>query len=312
MSEGNLLSTPGEVARDFDSGLRIHAICLALNEEIFIGNQLASLYPFCSGISVVTQYDRDWSGKPVKPDATVETVLRFPDPKGRIHLAVRRGCDEAAARNSEMLFFNPRSIARVASHARRQDEMRRFYDEPDYFLIVDADEFYDVDTLPRVLEYLRRHKPKGMRMWGYNYARTWNHRCPIEVVPFCHFGFVRPGITFEHRRTVTWNESRASKGLRLLRLPDVASRLWGFTVCPVEVGVFHHGCWLGSDERLKFKVAVSSHRLEPGMATEADVGVRVDQLATTFVATEQLPRNIRQGAWPPGYLAPPSSVQRQA
>ena len=39
--------------------LRIHAIVLALNEEVFIANQLNTLYPFCCGISVITQYDRD-------------------------------------------------------------------------------------------------------------------------------------------------------------------------------------------------------------------------------------------------------------
>ena len=35
--------------------LRLHAIIMALNEEIFIENQLRTLYSFCSGISILTQ-----------------------------------------------------------------------------------------------------------------------------------------------------------------------------------------------------------------------------------------------------------------
>jgi hypothetical protein len=284
------------------AGLRIHAICLALNEIGFVKNQLLTLYPFCSGISIVTQYDRDWYGEPVRPDGTVQAVMDFPDPGGKIHLTIRRGGDEAAARNAEMLFFGERATRGIQPHAGRLEEVRAFYDEPDYFLIVDADEFYDVDTLPRMLEYLREKKPRGMRVWGYNYARSWNRRCPREVVPFCHFGFVRPGVLFEQRRTVSWNESRLSKLLRLMRLPDISSRVWGFIVCPEEIGVFHHGCWLGDDVRLRHKLSVSSHKLEPGMATPADIAARVESLTTVYVPTGQLPRNIRDSIWPRGYL----------
>lgn len=84
-------------------GLRIHAICMALNEEPFIVELLNSLYPFCSGISIITQYDRDFYYNPVIPDKTVNLVLNYPDPEGKIHLSVRRFRHEAAARNHEML-----------------------------------------------------------------------------------------------------------------------------------------------------------------------------------------------------------------
>src|SRR6266513_4050250 len=96
--------------------LRIHAIVLALNEEVFIENQLRTLYPFCSGISVLTQYDRDWYGNAVKPDRSAELVLNFPDPEGKIHLVVRRFPDEAAARNAEMLALSASPDRRVMSH----------------------------------------------------------------------------------------------------------------------------------------------------------------------------------------------------
>jgi hypothetical protein len=285
------------------SGLRIHAICLALNEIAFIENQLRTLYPFCSGISVITQFDRDWYGEPVVPDGTAEAVLRFPDPQGKIHLSVRRGQDEAAARNSEMLFFGRRATSRIKqSHSRRLAETKAFYGAPDYFLIVDADELYDVETLPRILKYLAERRPRGMRVWGYNYALTWNRRCPREVVPFCHFGFVRPGVLFEHRRTVSWNESRMRKALGLLKLPDISRRLWGFITCPEEVGVFHHGCWIGGDKRMQLKARVSSHKLEAGMATPETISDSLSRLETVFVPTAKLPRNIREAAWPGSYL----------
>src|SRR6202043_2295373 len=107
--------------------MRIHAIVLALNEEIFIENQLKTLYPFCSGISVLTQYDRDWYGNAVVPDRTAELVLKFPDPDGKINLVVRRFPDEAAARNAEILSLMSRPDRRVMSHGSTEDRIREFY-----------------------------------------------------------------------------------------------------------------------------------------------------------------------------------------
>src|SRR5437762_3496713 len=128
--------------------LRVHAIILALNEELFIKNQLKMLYPFCSGISVLTQYDRDWYGRRVSPDQTTNLVANFPDPEGKIHLVIRRWPDEAAARNSEMLCLIARPDRRVMSHGSAVARIRDFHHTPDYFLIVDADEFYDPKTFP--------------------------------------------------------------------------------------------------------------------------------------------------------------------
>ena len=48
--------------------------------------QLDTIYPYCAGISVITQYDRDWYGKFVTPDRTVALVLNYPDPEGKINL----------------------------------------------------------------------------------------------------------------------------------------------------------------------------------------------------------------------------------
>jgi len=279
--------------------MRIHAICLALNEELYIETQLRTLYPFCSGISILSQYDRDWYGRPVRPDRTADKLLNFPDPEGKIHFVLRRWRDEAAARNHEMLSLLARPARRVQSHGSPPGEIRAFHTPPDYFLIVDADEIYDVATLPAILAYLEQRRPRGMRVLGYNYARTWNQRVPPEVERFCHFGFLRPGVLFSYLRVVSWNESRLAKALRWLRLPDVSARLFGFIECPPEVGVFHHGWCLGDDERLRLKRMRSSHRSD---TWDPAYAAGVDALRTDFVPTSELPRNIREAIWPDGYF----------
>ncbi len=278
--------------------LKVHAIVLALNEENFITNQLRMLYPFCSGISVVTQYDRDWYGRPVKPDGTLDLVANFHDPEGKIHLIVRRFPDEAAARNSEMLALTSHPARGVMSHGAPTRRIREFHDSPDYFLIADADEFYDPATFPKVLGYLAERRPRGMRVHGFNYVKSWNQRVPMEVVRFCHFGFLRPGSLFKMRRTVTWNESRFAKLLQSLNLPDFSARLWGFIECPPEVGVFHHGCWLGGVERLREKSSKSSH---PEINVDSYPG-DVASIAWDYVRTSDLPSSIRDVSWPSGFL----------
>ncbi|MEP7305883.1 MAG: hypothetical protein ABJA98_10220 [Acidobacteriota bacterium] len=274
--------------------LRIHAIILALNEEVFICNQLKTLYPFCSGISVLTQYDRDWYGTEVAPDQTLQRVAEFPDPEGKIHLIVRRWPDEASARNSEMLAHLCRPERGIMSHGSSLDRIRAFHAPPDYFLIVDADEFYDPSTLPQILDLLAVARPRGMRVHAYNYVKTWNRRVLPDVVRFCHFGFLEPGIVFTMRRTVSWNESRVSKFLKMCHVHDFSASLWGFIECPPEVGMFHHGCWLGGRERLIIKAAKSSHREMNYLGYFDDVS-RIEYVP---IQTSALPINLQPDSWP--------------
>lgn len=280
--------------------LRIHAICLALNEELFIEELLKSLCPFCSGISILTQYDRDWYGKPVKPDATVQKVLNFPDPEGKIHLVMRRFMDQTAARNHEMLALNARCARSIQTHGVPKADVLQFHQKPDYFLIVDADEIYDVDTFDNIVDYLADKRPRVMRVLGYNYVRTWNRRVPPEIVRFQHVGFIRPDILFEQRRIITWNQGRLSKFLSMLRLPDFSSKLFGFIDCPPEVGAFHHGCWLGDDARLKFKFATRSY--DRPEWSSADYLNQINSYETIYIPKSELPRNIREGNWPDSFF----------
>lgn len=278
--------------------MRIHAICLALNEKIFIENQLKTLYPICSGISILSQYDRDWYGKNVKPDGTINQVIEFPDPEGKIHCVVRRWRDQAAALNMEMEALSAEPHKGIDSHGSSMEEIKQLHDTPDYFLIVDADEFYDPDTIGDILDYLSERQPRAMRVRGLMYKGSWNHRVSEDEVTFCQFGFVRPGVLFESVRQITWNEHRLSKLMRMLRLPDLSSRFFGFLTCPEEVGVFHHGCWLGGRERLIEKHRKSAHL----WANNDEYTDSIIDMSTKFVPTSQLPRNIREGNWPAGML----------
>lgn len=287
--------------------LRIHAIVLALNEEVFIVNQLNALYPHCSGISVLTQYDRDWYGKRVAPDATAQLVMNHSDPEGKIQLVVRRWRDQAAALNCEMAALSSRAARGVIGHGSPPQEIARFHATPDYVWIVDADEFYDPATIPAMLELLSREKPRGMRVHAYNYLGTWNRRVPMEVVDFCQFGFVRPGVRFTTIRQVSWNESRLSKLLGLLRLPDFSARAFGFIECPKDVAIFHHGCWLGDHARLRAKGAKSAHT----WADTPDYPRSVSSHPTVYVPSHELPATIRDGEWPADYFDVASQAVRE-
>jgi len=96
------------------------------------------------------------------------------------------------------------------------------------------------------------------------------------------------------RRTVSWNESRFAKFLKICRLPDFSARLWGFIECPPEIGIFHHGCWLGSRSRLVDKASKSSHQ-ENNFASYPEA---IDEYPTTYVPTGDLPTSIRRADWP--------------
>lgn len=277
--------------------LKIHAIILALNEETFIKAQLDTIYSFCNNISIITQYDRDWYGKKVGPDATVPIVLDYPDPMGKINLVVRRLPDEAAARNMEMLSFNKKSFKKIRSHGRSEIEIAAFHNPPDYYWIIDADELYDISTIPAIINYLSEKRPRGMRVTGYNYLRTWNNRVPRDVMDFTHFGFLKPGVLFEQRRVVSWNESRLSKLFRMFKLPDYSTKLFGFIICPESIGVFHHACWIGNNKRIGEKFDKSSHQESQEWKPDS-----VDAIKSVFVPTDQLPLNIQHAAWPKSFF----------
>lgn len=279
--------------------IKLHAIIIALNEEDFITETIKPLYKYCSGISVITQYDRDYYSKPVKPDNTVNMVLNYPDPAGKIHLVVRRYNDETASRNHEMnaLLFD--ASKKIQPHGVDRELIAGFHQPPDYFLICDADEIYDEDTLPQIIEYLKKNKPNAMRISGYNYHLNWNRREPREKYVHNHFGFVKAGLFFEQRRVLNWNESRLNKLGAKFGLSSPGSKFYNFIDCPWDVGMMHHAGYVRKNkEKLIEKMTKHSH-LE---AHPPEFLEQVMKQEYEFVDTTDLPVNIQNGDWPVNFF----------
>ncbi len=276
--------------------MRIHAICIALNEEDFIIELLKSMYPFCSGISIVTQYDRDYFSKKVIPDNTVNYALNFPDAEGKIHVVARRYNDETASRNHEMMSILSDGSKGIKPHGVPLKDVKRFFEPPDYFLIVDADEIYDMNTFPAIIEYLGKKRPKAMRVSAYEYGFNWNLRVPPETWIHHQFGFVKAGVLFEERRVITWNEHRIKKLLTMLRInPKLSNNFLGYIDCPCEVGMFHHGAYVRRDkQKIVEKMSKHSHPENHDPAyLEKILRQKYD-----YIPTSELPQNIREGNWP--------------
>lgn len=279
--------------------LKIHVICLALNEEIFIEEFISALYPFVKGISVITQYDRDYYGNKLIPDSTVKKVIDYPDPDGKIHLIVRRFMDETSARNHEILSLLTKPYKGIIPHGVALTKIKEFYEVPDYFLIADADEIYDPETFPRILDYLANENPRGMRVTGYNYYFTWNQRVPKSYEHFVHFGFIKPTIRFNIRRWITFNETRLRKQLNRFKIRDFSAKLFGFIECPENIGVFHHGAYLGDEKRHRVKLEKHSHKFEFDIEKYLSDLKKVPLIK---VANKDLPKIIVNGSWPKNFF----------
>ncbi len=276
--------------------LKIHAICIALNEEDFITEFLKSMYPFCSGVSIITQYDRDYYGKRVIPDNTIKYALDFPDPEGKINIVVRKYNDETASRNHEMMSILSDASKGIQPHGVSIEEVKKFFEPPDYFLIADADEIYDVETFPAITEYLAFKKPTAMRVSAYEYGYTWNMRVPPDVWMHHQFGFVKAGVMFQERRVISWNEHRLKKVLSLLKLdPQLSNKILGYIDCPKETGMFHHAAYIRkNNEKMIEKMSKHSHRENH----DPRYLEKILQQHYDLIPTSSLPINIREGSWP--------------
>jgi hypothetical protein len=174
--------------------------------------------------------------------------------------------------------------------------VKNFFEPPDYFLVVDADEIYDVETFPAIVQFLKEKKPRAMRVSAHEYGFNWNLRVPLDVWVHHQFGFVKAGVMFEERRVITWNEYRLKKLFSMLKMDKkLSNNVLGYIDCPHEVGMFHHGSYVRRDkQKMIEKMSKHSHAenhdpefLEKVLAQQYD-----------FVPTQQLPKNIREGKWP--------------
>ena len=235
----------------------------------------------------------------IEPDATIKKVLDYPDPEGKIHLVVRRYNDETASRNHEMNAVLFDASKNIQTHGVDKALIQGFHKPPDYFLICDADEIFDIATFPAIVEYLEKKKPDGMRISGYNYYFTWNRREPREKYVHRHFGFVKAGIFFQQRRVINWNESRINKWMAKIGLPKFGSYVYNFIDCPWEVGMMHHAGYVRRDKtQLIEKMQKHSHlEAHPPEFLEAILSKEYE-----FTDSKNLPINIQKGNWPDSFF----------
>jgi hypothetical protein len=285
---------------------------LCLGDAEFLPASVGSIYDWVDGITIVTTYDRDWKGRERKPDGLVEEVLsRAFDPDRKIDLIVVGDTSEAGARNRAMDLADPRPASRRLTRQHGRDVPRP---PVDYFWVIDADEVYDRDDVPRLLEYVAEHRAPLYRVAAVRYFKTWRYR----VAGFeWSTAFVRRDVRPSYLRN--WEQSIVrrcvAKALRIVGAPNLAGRVVRMHDVPEQLAVFHHGSYVGPRERIVEKLASFGHEDEVEPAWVQEVWDRWTPESRDFnpvwpeiypsateIAIEQLPLDVRITEWPPGYL----------
>ena len=293
-----------------------HAIYLVLNEFELFEASLRSVYPHITGATVVTSHDRDRYDNPVVPDETLERILRRDlDPDRKVNVLVCTEGSEAGLRNRAMASARL-PVAAGSGWAPAPGRARIV--APDWFWIIDADEIYDDAAVARLKDYVAANPARVYRLTADNYWRSWNWRIEqrgsydVLVAPGVWFGELR------HHHLPPWRRAvRKAAHLHLLPAP-LATPLLRVREVPRDVAVFHHGSYLGDRRRIEAKLAASGHRdqhLDGWLDRVWDAWTPdmrdlhpIDPPAfpqAHHVATADLPPQIRERAWPSGWLEPP-------
>lgn len=288
--------------------MKLHAIYVVLGDSEFLGPSVRSVYQHVDGITVVTTYDRDWQGAPRPPDPSVDAVLsRQFDPDRKVDLLVIHETNEARARNRAMDVIDGR---RVSSLVHRQHERDTRRAPPDYFLIVDADEVWDGESLTKLREWTARHRAPLIRAGAVRYFQRWTYR--VEGLEW---------LTVLVRRDCRLNYLRNRRMSFLRRasarfLGPTGRRLFlGVIDAPATIATFHHGSYVGPRDRIVTKLSSfgHAHELQPAwlerVYDEWTPASRDFHPVTpssfpsaAVVPVHALPRVIRDHSWPPGYL----------
>lgn len=290
--------------------IRLHAIYVALDEPALFRASVASIYDHVDRITVSTTHDRDWRGAPRDPSAITAMVLgRDLDPERKIDLIVSSETNEARSRNRAMDYAAPR---RSSMRVRREHDRDDAYVSPDYFLIVDADEVYEGADLERLKAYVAEERRPLYRVPCVRYFKRWNYRITGHEWAIT---LVRADQRLPYLRKRNVNLGR--RGLaRVPGLPRGArERLLGYVDIPPEVGVFHHGSYVGPRGRIEAKLQSFGHASEVPADWLEQVYDPWTTGTTNFnpaypemfagaeeVAVAELPAVIREFAWPDDYL----------
>jgi len=290
--------------------LRLHAIYVVLDDyDLFLAS-VRSIYDHVDGITVLTNHDLDWRGRHRAPSAVPAAVLaRDIDPDRKINLIVTAETNEARARARAMDFAAPREKSR---RVLQEHEGDRPLEPPDYFLVIDADEIYEGDVLERMKRYVADGGAQIYRVAGVCYFKRWNFR-----ITGYQWGasFVRADTRLPYLRTRKVSLPRRA----LAKVPGMPERmrgtLRGFHDIPPEVGVYHHGAYVGPRSRIEAKVSSWGHANEVRLGWLEDVYdpwtvatrdfnpvYRGAFDAAVEVPLDELPAAITAHAWPDDYL----------
>ncbi len=292
------------------STIRLHAIYAVLDELPLFEASIASIYPHVDRITVITTYDQDWMGQHRDPSEIVPAILeRGLDPDRKIDLLVATETNEARARNRAMDFAAPR---RASISVRRQHADDEPLDPPDYFLIIDSDEIYEADAIERIKRHVATDRRPYYRIPCVRYFRSWNYR--IDGHEWA-ISLVRADkrLPFLRRRYVSLPRRAAA---RLPLVPQaLRERLLGYVDVSPEVGVFHHGSYVGPRQRIAAKLASFGHASEvvpdwletvwdPWTPESRNFNPTHPWLfpSAARVASSELPREINARAWSSDYL----------
>jgi hypothetical protein len=275
--------------------VRLAAVLLLFKEQAFVEACVRAIYPVVDSICICTRHDRNFAGKPIEPDESVNILLNVPDPGNKVRLVLQRNLDNLPGRNSE---------AQLRNAAMALDP------DADYYLIVDSDEIWPCDVLQACWDEVQRSQWAAYRISSYTYFRQWNYRIVEPGYGYRPLVFLRRGFPFKEDRQVEWHApARWKEYLRRGRKPktvffDPALRM-------------HHGSCVGDEARMLNKLPNYGHsggvdptwfdrvwrNFHPGIRNFhyfIDQGWLYESLAT--IPNADLPAEVTRCAWPKGWI----------
>ncbi len=304
--------------------LQISAIIIFLNEEPFIEACIKAIYEHVNRIIIVTNYDTDYWGHHLEADRTTDLILNYPDVEKKIHLILgRKIMDEVLQRNWAIEF--DRSLSALGG---RKFEPRAFtlrtihenYPKTDYYWIIDADEIYDPETVPNVIDFVANSKGKNVLVRGYNHFKKWNYRISLESDHFWQLGFLRSDHLFYGGRGLYSPKFLGRLSYLHREISENLVNAWKNQIkLPESIGHFYHGSHIGDDRRIQKKLLISSHAhaqkkyvdqwmknvwnvWSPSMKNfhpGPDPSIFSE---VVYIPTENLPQSIREATWPEGWI----------
>jgi hypothetical protein len=275
--------------------MRLAAVLLFFKEPHFIEACVRAIYPVVDSICCPSQVDRNFAGREITPDETLQRLLSTPDPDNKLRLVIKRNLDDVPGDDTE---------ARLRHAAMALDP------RADYYLIVDSDEIWPRAVLQQAWEQVQSGREACYRIGHHGYFKSWNYRIVEPGDGYRPVVFVRRGIRFgEGRRVRLGGATRWREYL-------ISGHRPRSVLLPSELRM-HHGLAVGDDERILTKLKNFGHsasvdptwfdrtwkNFHPDMRNlhffkDADSGMeRLEKIPTA-----QLPAEIRDRPWPEGWI----------